>query len=110
MVYDVAKDWVDAFPISDPDGSIVAEFRANPIGHHSPALQRVLLKMRIDPRSPRYVLFCRTPHKEWLVGRMGKVLGDPVELDESKVYNSIEEAEQAVFNLRWKILTGHDLA
>lgn len=108
MVYNVAKDWVDPYPITDPDGRLTDEFRTKPIGHHSAALQRVLLKMRIDPRSPRYVLFCRTPHKEWVIGRMGNVLGAPIQLEQDKVYGSIEEAEQAIFRLRWTALAGSD--
>ena len=35
--------------------------------------------------------------------------GDPVELIEDQVFTSLEDAERAVFRLRWKAHTGYDL-
>ena len=106
MVYDVTKDWQDPYEIADPDGRLAEEFRARPIGFHSAELQRVLLKMRIDPRSPAYILFCSKPHAEWQIARMGPMLGDPVEIEDEPVFTSIEAAEWEVFRRRWKALTG----
>jgi hypothetical protein len=108
-MYDVEKDWVDPYEVSDPDGRLVSEFKRKPIGHHSAELQRVLLKMRIDPRCPNYVLVCRTPHKEWLIGQMRPPAGTPVEVEEDQVFNSVEDAEWEVFRRRWKIITGEEI-
>jgi len=108
-MYDPAQDWRDTYEISDPDGRRVEEFRNRPVGFHSTELQRVLLKMQIDPRCPNYVLFCRTPHKEWLIGQMAPQVADPVLLEEDRVYASVEEAEWEVFRRRWKIVTGQDI-
>jgi hypothetical protein len=108
-MYDPAQDWRDTYEISDPDGRRVEEFRNRPVGFHSTELQRVLLKMQIDPRCPNYVLFCRTPHKEWLIGQMAPRVADPVVLEEDRVFTSVEEAEWEVFRRRWKIVTGQDI-
>jgi len=54
-------------------------------------------------------LFCRTPHKEWLIGQMAPQVADPVLLEEDRVYASVEEAEWEVFRRRWKIVTGQDI-
>ncbi|MEQ8247790.1 MAG: hypothetical protein RID42_08905 [Alphaproteobacteria bacterium] len=109
-MYDPAQDWVDTYEIVDPEGRLIEEFRAKPIGFRSAELQRVLLKMQIDPRCPNYVLFCRTPHKEWLIGRMAARPGDPVVLEEDRVFSSVEEAEWEVFRRRWTLLTGQEIA
>ena len=105
-MYDIEKDWTDPYEIADPDGRLVAEFRNQPVGFHSAELQRVLLKMRIDPRCPNYILVCRTPHKEWLIGRMEPPAGTPVEIEQDRVFTSIEDAEWEVFTRWWKTLTG----
>ena len=109
-MYDPAQDWLDGYEISDPDGRLVAEFRDRPMGFRSAELQRVLLKMQIDPRCPNYVLFCRIPHKEWLIGRMAPRAGDPILLEEDRVFASVEDAEWAVFQRHWKLLTGKAIA
>lgn len=108
-MYDVEKDWVDPYQVNDPDDRLVEEFRSNPIGFHSAELQRVLLKMRIDPRCPNYILVCRKPHEEWLIAQMRPPSGTPVEIEEDRVFTSIQEAEWEVFRRWWEILTGQSI-
>ena len=43
------------------DREAVDEFRQNPIGHHSPNLQRVLNTLRGGPLEGKYVLVCTRP-------------------------------------------------
>ena len=105
-MYDIEKDWTDPYVITDPDGRLVAEFKNQPVGLHSAELQRVLLKMRLDQRCPNYILVCRKPHKEWLIGKMKPPAGTPIEIEQDPIFTSIEEAEWEVFKRWWKILTG----
>jgi len=105
-MYDIEKDWTDPYVIADPGGRLVAEFKNQPVGFHSAELQRVLLKMRLDQRCPNYILVCRKPHKEWLIGQMKPPAGTPIEIEQDPIFTSIEEAEWEVFKRWWKILTG----
>jgi hypothetical protein len=52
------------YKVSERDQEIFEEFRQKPIGHHSPALQRVLNVFRGEPTAGKYVLICTKPHKE----------------------------------------------
>jgi hypothetical protein len=91
------------------DREVVAEFRQNPIGHHSPNLQRVLNALRGGPLKGKYVLVCTKPFAEWTLARHPGGRGQPVELLREHTFASREEAEWAVFRLRWKAHTGEDL-
>jgi hypothetical protein len=57
------------------------EFLANPFGRASPELQRVLMVFR----------------------------GDPPKLLPKHRFGSLEDAERAVFRMRWREHTGHEL-
>ena len=87
---------------------LAAEFRANPKGPHSPALQRVLNRMRglpiagkhfliVDPASGRYTL-------AQLQGR-----GQPAIRHAGPTFATVEAAEWFVFRERWRLLTGQPL-
>jgi hypothetical protein len=91
------------------DREVVDEFRQNPIGRHSPNLQRVLNALRGGPLKGKYVLVCTRPHQEWVLGRHPGERGKPVELLREHSFASKEEAEWAVFRLRWKEHTGEEL-
>jgi hypothetical protein len=84
------------------------EFMANPFGRASPELQRVLMVFRGEPAEGKYVLICTRPHQEWTLAQITGKRGDPPKLLDQK-FTSLEEAERAVFRLRWKKHTGHDL-
>jgi hypothetical protein len=91
------------------DRELVDEFRRQPIGHHSPNLQRVLNTLRGGPLEGKYVLVCTKPFREWVLGRHPGERGRPIEFLREHTFTSLEEAEWAVFRLRWKAHTGEDL-
>jgi hypothetical protein len=97
------------YKVSERDRDIVEEFNQKPIGHHSPALQRVLNVFRGEPAADKYVLVCARPHKEWVLGRLPDGRGKPVKILKGQVFTSVEEAEREIFRRRWKKYTGKDL-
>jgi hypothetical protein len=97
------------YKVSERDRDIVEEFKRKPIGHHSPALQRVLNVFRGEPTPDKYVLVCTKPHKEWVLGQLPDGKGKPVKILKGQVFTSIEEAEREIFRRRWKKHTGKDL-
>jgi hypothetical protein len=95
----------------DPDRlDLAREFKACIYGRHSGELQRVLNRMRGGPNAGRYVIVCTKRHREWVLARMGQRAGDPLEPVSGYVFRSEEEAEWVVFELRWRELTGRELA
>jgi hypothetical protein len=84
------------------------EFMADPFGRASPELHRLLLLFRAEPMEGKYVLICTKPFEEWRLAQMGKP-GEPPRLLPDYRFSSLEQAERAVFRLRWKKHTGHDL-
>lgn len=90
----------------DADRVYIEEFRQNPVGHHSPGLQRVLNTLRYDPSGWQLVLLCRKPFAEWVLARMPPNRADPMEIEDGPVFTSREEAEWAVFCRRWLAHTG----
>jgi hypothetical protein len=91
------------------DREVVGEFRQRPIGHHTPNLQRVLNTLRGGPLRGKYVLVCTRPFEEWVLARHPGERGKPIELLREHTFTSREEAEWAVFRMRWKEHTGEDL-
>lgn len=101
------------YPIDPARLDLVEEFRLNPRGRHSDALQKVLHRMRWsgDPiQAGRYVLVVLEPGRRWALGRLPRVRGTPVELVANRVFVSLAEAEWEVFKLRWHDLTGRTIA
>ncbi len=95
----------------DPERlDLAREFKAQIYGRHSGELQRVLNRMRGGANAGRYVIICTKRHREWVLARMGQKLGDPIEPIPERVFRSEEEAEWVVFKLRWRELTGRELA
>ena len=97
------------YKVGEHDRPVVAEFKKTPIGHHSPALQRVLNVFRSEPTAGKYVLICTKPHKQWVLGQLSGERGKPVKILKDQVFTSLEAAEQEVFRRRWKKHTGSDL-
>ena len=93
----------------DRDRRYIEEFRLNPVGHHSPGLLRVLNRLRYDPSGRKLVLLCRRPFAEWVLATLPPDRADPIEIDDSRVFTSREEAEWAVFCRRWQAHTGEIL-
>lgn len=96
------------YKIQSEDRSVVDEFRQNPIGNHSPRLQRVLNLFRGAPMAEKYVLICRKSHEEWVLGQLTGKRGEPIMMT-NKVFYSISEAEWYVFRQRWKHYTNEEL-
>src|SRR5579862_9084944 len=94
----------------DPEALHLArEFRARPIGQHSPALERLLTLMRGGPMAGKYCLVATKPHQEWVVAQLSGVRGVGPTLLGDQVFHSVEDAEWAVFKLRWKALGGAEI-
>jgi len=96
------------YQIRPEDRNVVEEFRRNPIGPHSPQLQRVVNLFRGAAMAGKHVLVCRVPHKEWVLGQLTGKRGEPIQMT-NQVFHSIDEAEWYVFRQRWKLHTGEDL-
>ena len=89
---------------------LVDAFCANPGGPHSPELQRLVNKLRFDPSmKDKYVVVCTKPHEEWTLAQLPGKRGKPIRLHEDQVFNSIMDAERAIFKLRWEAHTGQSL-
>lgn len=95
--------------VDKPDRSVAEEFRKQPIGHHSPELERVLFLFRGQDMKDKYVLVEDEPFKKWRIGKLTGKRGDPVQLEGDEVYTSIETAEWEIFKRRWKKHFGEEL-
>ncbi len=65
------------YKIQPEDKSVIEEFRRNPIGNHSPRLQRILNLFRGAGMAGKYVLVCRKPHEEWVLGQFTASAASP---------------------------------
>lgn len=97
------------YQITDADLKYAAEFKAKPFGYHSPGLQRVLNALRGGTKAGKYVLVVREPFRRWVLGRLPAARGMAVEILEGREFTNLDEAEWAVFKLRWKAHTSRDL-
>ena len=94
---------------ADQDRGYIEEFRQLPIGAHSPGLQRVLNIMRMDVGGMQYVLVCRKPFAEFVIGHMPPDRNDPIEIEDGPVFTTREEAEWELFCRRWRQHTGESI-
>ena len=65
-------------------------------------LQRLLNVFRGQPLENQYVLICRRPHKEWVLGHVSSVRGKPAKNLKDQIFTSLEEADQEIFRRRRK--------
>jgi hypothetical protein len=103
--YAAAAHW----PVDAARLDLVEEFRRRPRGPHGDELQKLLHRMRWsgDPEaSGRYVLVVKEPGRRWVLARLPRVRGKPIEMLPNQVFASIAEAEWEVFKRRWEALTG----
>ena len=106
--YAAAAHW----PVDASRLDLVEEFRVRPRGPHGDELQKLLHRMRWsgDPgESGRYVLVTRELGRLWVLARLPRVRGAPVEIIGDRVFTSFAAAEWEVFVLRWESLTGQAL-
>ena len=91
----------------ETDWVLAEEYRQNPIGHHSPNLMRLLYQLRkINEDQWRYVLVMHEPLKSWVIGKLWIGSRKPVAIDISVIYTSREDAEWAIFCIRWEHYSG----
>jgi hypothetical protein len=88
---------------------LAREFRAHIRGPHSPELQRLIHRMRWGAWQGRYVVYVVEPGRRWALARMPAERGQPVEIFDDRVFETLEDAEWHVFGLRWQALTGQPL-
>ena len=88
---------------------LAREFRDHPYGVHSPELKAALDQLRLVHPNGKLILVCTRPGREWT---LAELRGEPLRahLREDMMFTSLEDAEWAVFKLRWRILTGEELA
>lgn len=90
------------------DRLLIEEFKQNPIGHHSPDLQRLLNRLRGAPMADKHCLIVVDPNRQWRLAKTTGIRGEPVKLLPQRFTNLVD-AEWHVFKLRWKALTGETL-
>jgi hypothetical protein len=80
---------------------LIEEFRRQPFGPHSPALQALLTWLRTRPRARKIVLY-REPDGRRL--RLCELGGDPLRLTAlaPEPLATLEDAERAAFAIRWR--------
>jgi hypothetical protein len=98
----------DLYP-SPSEADLVAEFRRNPRGPHSPALQRLLNIVHADPNGARLVLVTLEPFRRWAIACLPAERGGRIEIERDTIFTSLDEAEWALFRRRWLMRTGVDL-
>ncbi|MCY3570191.1 MAG: hypothetical protein F4038_12900 [Chloroflexi bacterium] len=97
------------YPIDPSRTDLAREFMGNPMGPHSAALQRIVTRMRDTEAAGRYVLVTRVPYQEWGLAQLSGQRGVDLTLLEDQVFTSLEDAERAVFKMRWESITGTPL-
>lgn len=88
---------------------LAQEFRTNPHGRHSAELQRILNRMRNTPFAGRHVLVQEARGMPYRLAQLGPTPADPISYT-GDTFATLEEAEWAVFKLRWHSLFGTQLA
>ena len=95
------------YRIGPDDKTLIAAFRAKPIGPHEPALQRLLNRMRGEDIEGKHVLINLEPHREWEVAEL-QGRGKPPKRLGIRV-TSVKDGEWEIFKLRWHRHTGERL-
>tara|TARA_E500000331_G_scaffold3703_1_gene3687 strand:- start:2397 stop:2723 length:327 start_codon:yes stop_codon:yes gene_type:complete len=105
---EMGKNPGEKFISSSNDRELIAEFKRNPIGHHSPELQRLLNKFRGIPMKDKFCLLVIKPNRLWQLAKTSGVAGKQV-VKLPKTFSSQSDAEWYIFRKRWKSLTGETL-
>ena len=85
---------------------LAAEFRANPKGPHSPALQRLLNRMRGLPVAGKHILIYDKRSRRYWLAQLTGGRGCSVVRNDDVSFATTAEAEWHVFRLRWQRLYG----
>jgi hypothetical protein len=89
------------------DLNLAWAFKANPWGPHEPALQRLVNRMRWEPIAGKHVVVRNKSHTVWSLARLPDRRGKAIEFIAGEVFDSLEDAEWAVFKRRWETMTGN---
>lgn len=81
----------------------------DPLGRHGPELQILVDLMRAGSIEGKRFLFMVRPHRAWVIARVSTGPPARAELPCEPVYTNLEDAERALFRLRWRELFGRDL-
>ena len=103
-----SHDATDNYRPTPDERRLIEEFKQKPIGHHSPALQRLLNRMRGAPMADKFCLVVITPNREWQLAKTTGVRGKPLKMLKQR-FTSMAAAEWYVFCQRWQALTGEKL-
>lgn len=85
------------------------EFKQNPTGPHSPALQKLLKLLRWEPIDERIVAVQPRQDSPWHLARTTGPKGHPIEIFRAHGYATLREAHWALFRKRWQRHTGQPL-
>jgi hypothetical protein len=85
-------------------------FMAQPWGPHTSAVQAIVNVMRAAPVANKFALQCLVPYQSWVLVRLPRRRGRPLERVDERIFTSLVEAECAVFAQRWESLFGESLA
>jgi len=94
----------------DPSRQDLArEYKANPIGPHSPELQKLLKLLRWEPVAGRFLVVRPRHDGLWYLARTTGPKGHPLEIFNRHGYSTLPEAHWALFRKRWEQHTGQAL-
>ena len=82
---------------------------ADPVGLHSPNLQRLLRTLRGGPLPGKYALLNTKPGREWTLMRLSGAPDAAPEILHEQIFIDLLEAEREVFRRRWEEHTGRPL-
>ena len=88
---------------------LAREFKAKPLGPHSPDLQKLLKIMRWDPVAGRVVAVQPERDGPWCLARLTGPKGHPMEIFRQRTYATVMLAWWALFRRRWEDHTGQAL-
>jgi N,N-dimethylformamidase len=101
-------DFAMTAPLIDPTRlDLAAEYRAQPFGRHSPALQGLLDTMRRAENCQDLILV-GIGEGRWVLGER-RPHGQPPRLFTDEIFTRLEDGEWAAFKRRWRALSGSDL-
>ncbi len=92
-----------------PSAEVARAFMERPWGPHGSAVQAVVNVMRSAPVSGKFALQCLVPYESWVLVRLPRRRGLPLERVDDRVFTSLVDAERAAFALRWEDLFGERL-
>ncbi|MCP5152906.1 MAG: N,N-dimethylformamidase [Ectothiorhodospiraceae bacterium] len=85
---------------------LAREFKRNPLGPHSPDLQKLLKLLRWEPISGRFLVVQPERDGPWYLARTTGPKGHPLEIFRARGYADLASAWWAVFRARFEQHTG----